>query len=473
MPYDIARRRLRLRPLAAALAFSIAASSSGFAALRDARLDALAERLIARDHAGALFAPHAPDGVPIVVGNCDDAGPGSLREAYFNAGDGAQIDLTGLTCSTITLTSGPLTNAGTTTSVTLAGPGKYALAIDGSYANRVLVHNGSGAITIGGLTITHGSYSGPYGGGCLYSYGDVLLEGAIVTGCSVSSTGTDKANGGAIYARGEVGLLGSEVSNSRAHAASANSAGGGVFAHSVSLGVATISGNTVSGDGSHYARGGGVYVLTDASVQYSTFNDNEADTGGALFLVGATSYPMAITNSTISGNRAIGAAGGVYAKYRPLGVYNSTITQNTAGFPFGAGMYLAYDTDLESSIVAGNTSGDGLNLADIGGVSGTNITGANNLVMQSTLPLPADTITLDPMLGPLQRNGGYTATHALLPGSPAIDHGNANSGARYDQRLFGPPGTQYGYERVVGPSADIGAFETGAPDHLFVDGFDP
>ena len=111
MPYDIARPRLRLRPLAAALAFSIAASSSGFAALRDARLDALAERLIARDHAGALFAPHAPDGVPIVVGNCDDAGPGSLREAYFNAGDGAQIDLTGLTCSTITLTSGPLTNA--------------------------------------------------------------------------------------------------------------------------------------------------------------------------------------------------------------------------------------------------------------------------------------------------------------------------------------------------------------------------
>jgi len=63
----------------------------------------------------------------------------------------------------------------------------------------------------------------------------------------------------------------------------------------------------------------------------------------------------------------------------------------------------------------------------------------------------------------------YRPSGGSVAGSPP----DANSGARYDQRLFGPPGTQYGYERVVGPSADIGAFETGAPDHLFVDGFDP
>src|SRR5205814_3328748 len=31
---------------------------------------------------------------------------------------------------------------------------------------------------------------------------------------------------------------------------------------------------------------------------------------------------------------------------------------------------------------------------------------------------------LDPMLGPLQNNGGPTWTHALLAGSPAIDHGD-------------------------------------------------
>jgi len=214
-----------------------------------------------------------------------------------------------------------------------------------------------------------------------------------------------------------------------------------------------------------------VYSLTDTKVYYSTFNDNEADTGGAMFLVGAASEPMQIRNSTISGNRATGAAGGVYAKYRPLAVSNSTIAENSSDFPFGAGLYLAYATDLESSIVAGNTSGDGLNLADIGGPSGTTISGANNLVLASTIPLPADTIMLDPMLGPLQDNGGYNATHALLPGSPAIDHGNNLLFENYDQR-FSAPGLQYGYERVVGASADIGAFEFGAPDHIFVGTFD-
>ena len=31
----------------------------------------------------------------------------------------------------------------------------------------------------------------------------------------------------------------------------------------------------------------------------------------------------------------------------------------------------------------------------------------------------------DPLLGPLHNNGGPTWTHALLPGSPAIDNGNS------------------------------------------------
>jgi hypothetical protein len=447
------------------------ASSSAFGAVRDARLDAAA--MLLRDHRGAvaLLAPRQPDGVPFVVENCNDSGPGSLRDAYFNAGDGAEIDLTQLTCSTITLTSGALTNAGTTSSVSLNGPGKYALTIDGGYANRVLVHNGSDTLFVSGVTIAHGSYSGIYGGGCIYSHGGVNLRFATVTGCSMSSSGTAKANGGAIYALGTVALLGSVVSNSRAHAASANSAGGGIWANEVSIDISTVSGNTASGDGSHYARGGGVYSVRDSAIAYSTLSDNEADTGGAVFLIGAANYPMQIMNSTISGNRALGAAGGIYAKYRPLEVWNDTITGNASGSPFGAGMYIAYATDLESSIVANNTSQDGLYASDIAGPGGTTISGANNLVIASTLLLPPDTIANQPMLGPLQDNGGYTATHALLPGSPAIDRGNNVAGARYDQRVIDST-APFGFERVVGANADIGAYESGAPDRIFKDGFD-
>ncbi len=64
---------------------------------------------------------------------------------------------------------------------------------------------------------------------------------------------------------------------------------------------------------------------------------------------------------------------------------------------------------------------------------------------------------IDPLLGELRDNGGPTLTHALLPGSPAIDAGNP-----------APPGTvgtacpataQRGVARPQGPRCDIGAFE--------------
>jgi len=42
------------------------------------------------------------------------------------------------------------------------------------------------------------------------------------------------------------------------------------------------------------------------------------------------------------------------------------------------------------------------------------------------LASPGDQINTDPLLGPLQDNGGPTLTHAPLPGSPAIDAGDPN-----------------------------------------------
>ena len=40
----------------------------------------------------------------------------------------------------------------------------------------------------------------------------------------------------------------------------------------------------------------------------------------------------------------------------------------------------------------------------------------------------------DPLLGPLADNGGPTFTHALLPGSPAIDAASTNWCPDTDQR---------------------------------------
>src|SRR5207244_2675040 len=61
----------------------------------------------------------------------------------------------------------------------------------------------------------------------------------------------------------------------------------------------------------------------------------------------------------------------------------------------------------------------------------------------------------DPGLGSLANNGGPTQTIALLPGSPAIDHGGnayVNTGET-DQR---------GLTRIVNGTVDIGAFEVQA-----------
>ena len=66
---------------------------------------------------------------------------------------------------------------------------------------------------------------------------------------------------------------------------------------------------------------------------------------------------------------------------------------------------------------------------------------------------PDDLPGEDPLLGPLPDNGGPTETHALLPGSPAIDAGDDSAAPDTDQR---------GAPRPYGPASDIGAFELGA-----------
>jgi hypothetical protein len=157
-------------------------------------------------------------------------------------------------------------------------------------------------------------------------------------------------------------------------------------------------------------------------------------------------------------------------------IFNSTIASNRGDAIFGGGLYFSANTTLQSTIVANNTSPDGLSNGDVGGASAASVIGTNNLVMAATHPLPADTLSADPQLGPLQDNGGTTLTHALGPTSPAIDAGN-NIGFfdpfPNDQRsILCRNGTFTAYERVIGPRADIGAFEFGAPGRIFASGFD-
>jgi hypothetical protein len=445
-----ARSALRCTPLTLALACGASVCCEVFA--HDAAV------------AGSILWP---------VTNCNDAGPDSLRETFASAADGDEIDLTGLTCSTITLTTGELVS-NRPGSVKVNGPrandGTATLTISGGHAGRIF-HKSVGSLELDHLVVTAGSYHGAAGGGCIAA-SSVRLDYSMLSDCTVSTTGTAKALGGAIFSSGGVSLFDSTIAGSTAHAATADSGGGAIWTPgTVFLLASTISGNTASGDGSHYARGGGIYVGTYFKSAYSTIANNRADTGGGVFARGDNNRIL-IVNSTISGNEANVWAGGLIVASAPswLAIQSSTITANRVPSGSFGGAYLAGAATVDSTIIAGNTVSNGLQDSDLGGAAGTTISGANNLIRASSLPVPGDTLTVDPKLGPLQNNGGRTWTHALLAGSPAIDHGNNVGGSSQDQRLS-EFDESHSYARVVGASADIGAFEFGA-DRIFANGFE-
>ena len=407
---------------------------------------------------------------PVIVQNCNDSGSGSLRAAYAAAVD-ATISLQQLTCSSITLTSGPLTSHSAAGVVQIYGPYDRTFTISGNSHNRIFIHTGSD-LAITHLTIENGIANDSLGGGCIYASNNVSIGQSTVTGCSVSTVGATRALGGAIRAIGTVVVDEASVTNSIAHAAAADAEGGGIDSAGLSVfNQSAISDNQVTSDSSHFARGGGANVQY-LTAGYSTISGNRAQIGAGLY-VGDThhSNPSTLRDMTISGNQASGAAGGIFCA-QPLGIENSTIADNLADFD--AGLYLSEtNAELHSTIVANNASDDGLTPSDIGGSSGAFLSGSHNLILASALSVPAGTLSVDPKLAPLADNGGGILTHALLRGSPAIDAGeNPNNLATDARGYLCTEINCFPYDRTFGPSTDIGAFEFGSPDKIFISDFE-
>ena len=399
-------------------------------------------------------------GVVHTVSTCADSGAGSLRDTIANAQSGDTIDLGGLSCGTIVLDGGalpiPLGN------LTLTGPGASALTIDAGQHDRAIDHRGLGTLRISGVTIADGRVDAGTdlaAGGCVYSPSTLEVSDSVLTHCQAIGT---YAKGGAISAY-RLDIANSTVSDNGL--SSSNFArGGGVYARDLTMRTCTITGNvTPSSDLNHVGRGGGIYTRNKASILSSTIAANQGAYGGGIYMHDAWDDVLDIVNSTVSGNAGLIGAG-VAGSVRSITA--STIVFNLSTFPEGdnvpAGVFATYRTAIQSNIFFGNLS-NGVGY-DIGG-PGIFI-GANNLVGASPILLPPDTIRGDPLLGPLQDNGGTTWTHALLSGSPAIDTGNNLANLDFDQRGSG-------FQRISGGATDIGAFEIQAvPDVIFASGFD-
>jgi CSLREA domain-containing protein len=177
-------------------------------------------------------------------------------------------------------------------------------------------------------------------------------------------------------------------------------------------------------------RGGGIYNNGYMSLENVTMTGNQASgfltqLGGAIVNGNGT---LAILNSTIFGNRA-NYAGGIVGEYQPISVKNSIVAGNTA----------LLDSSTHNCAVLVVSHG-------------------NNIENAATCPFTAvgDRRNTNPLLGPLQFNGGNTPTQALLAGSPAIDAGNNAGCPASDQRAALRPVDGNGDGTAV---CDIGAYE--------------
>ncbi|MEJ2605570.1 MAG: choice-of-anchor Q domain-containing protein, partial [Anaerolineales bacterium] len=301
-------------------------------------------------------------------------------------------------------------------------------------------------------------------GGAIRNFrGDVTVAG------STFSNNLANHSGGAVYNQG--GNL--DVSNSQFDGNTATSGRGGAINNGdqEQASIAAIMGSTFTGnvafagggignelggfmtidDSSFFSnqasRGGAIYNKTEMDVHTTTIANNTAYSGGGIQSSGSILY---ISNSTLSGNSLISAPGpdeqgsAIIHDSGRLNVGSATITGNSASANRPA-VYVqsGWGVGVGNSIVAMNIGGD----CDFSSSSVMYSIGGDNI--DSDGSCTGFTITDDPLLGPLADNGGPTQTHALLPGSPAID----------TSTLCPHPTDQRGVTRPQGSDYDIGAFE--------------
>jgi len=300
------------------------------------------------------------------------------------------------------------------------------------------------------------------------NHAHLTLDHVTVSGNSVHGVG------GGLYNTdtGSLHLTNSFVSSNTALA------GGGI----ANMGAMSIDKSTIDDNSLYtiYGTGAGIYLDVTAAteIRNSTISHNKTSTsgdGGGIYNKGA----LLLVDDTISGNFA-NNGGGIYNDGGNCSIYNATVSANYANEPYpfnsnghggGIGNSVAGTVTLTNSIVAGNfavifgmiystTVGD-----ECVGI----ITSLGYSIVQAVdaahCTVNGSYSTADPLLWPLEHVGGLTKTHAITPGSAALDAGNP-SGCKVDNTQI--TSDQRGYTRPYGAACDIGAFEY--TELIFADG---
>jgi hypothetical protein len=433
----------------------------------------------------------------VVQNNVARGGDVATRTAPGHSARGGGIYSTGgaLTMAGATITNNQVMGGrGGDQSVARGGAGGSAGG-GGLYAT-------GGSLDISDSTITNNQATGGRGGDGFFvsssaSYptggagGDGQGGGLYVSGASLtvaSSTiasnqvnggpsgrygggGTGYGLGGGLYNGGTLTVTGSTLS---ANSSSASGLGGGGIANG---GTLTVSNSTLSGNSAGF--GGGIlnYPNSTLTVGNGTLSNNSATSGGGgIYNIAGT---VTVSKSTLAGNGGGGisnmagtvtvsdstvadnAFGSIFnwasvADHATFMLLNSTIVNNAAGAGVPLDAYYEGGGTGESTIRLGNTIvvGNGRYPNLLQSRYGSFVSLGHNLSSDDGsgfLTGPGDLTNTDPLLGPLQDNGGPTQTMALLPGSPALNVGNAAQLGVADQR---------GVVRTGG--VNIGAYQASA-----------
>lgn len=361
-----------------------------------------------------------------------------------------------------------------------------------------------GTLTLVGLSIHSNEAVVPPGGSGSSAGGGLFNEAGTLTLIDTQVFGNRADTGGGIhnFATARLDASGLLLAGNRA-----NMAGGGLWNNTAAralLNDVTLRQNQADGSGA------GIYSAGHLEIERATFEENtEAVQGGGLYVAAGTSsggvdlpsesflYDAWFTNISAQQGGAVYNAG-------LLHLYRSSLTINTAFGGFGGGAYnettgllllrnvtvsgnmadpatrggagvynYGGEVRLEFATLAYN-SPDGI-LNDGGGLLslrstilayhalGNCLGGASagyNLSSDASCAFiePSDLNNVDPLLAPLDTNGWINLSHALSPGSPAIDSGTPDLCIAEDQRTVARP---------QGAGCDRGALEmvgvAGAP----------
>ena len=318
-----------------------------------------------------------------------------------------------------------------------------AAELPATASHRVITIAKDATVEFEDIAIRHGKTPDGSGfkdtaGGGLFNEGITTLNRCLVshnqTGSGNSIEFDELGHGGGIYNLGTLMLNGTTLSHNQTSDNDDGTSGGGLYNYVGATALiynCTISDNTVAFGQEDSGSGAGILNLGTLTIHNSTISKN-------------TTKPIGSGGGGSAGGGILNTSSGT------IDMDHCTIVENTARLT-GGGISNFGEINMKHSILAKNICPVGPDCAGEINSEGYNLVSDTKdcSVLGELTGLLLD---VDPLLGPLQDNGGPTLTHLPLTGSPVIDAGDP-------EFMQDPTTDQTGQPRVMGARIDLGAVE--------------